>query len=554
MTRNNFHRNRAVILDRDGTIIKDVGHLTKVEQIEILPKVPEIIREINLQGWVVVVVTNQSVVGRGMCTNIDVEIVNDTITSMLLEQGAKIDAFVWCPHLPEDDCWCRKPRPGLLYRIAAAYHLDLRECLMIGDSETDMLAARSALCQFYHVKKNVGLQMSRFYRKAGVMDKIRIGDFQFKEAERAAVQRVMNSGRVSEWRETKAFEEEFADWVGAKHCVATSSGTAALMVGLKALEYLGLAPAGARVLIPALTFVATANAVKACGMEPVFSDIDEHTYTMNAHYIAIHNADVILPVHLFGFGADMKKINGAARWVSHRAAICEDACEAHGTLVGNQKAGSLGTWGAFSFYIAHTIQAGEMGAIVTDNADIARVARQIKAHGRLCSCKVCTRNTTGCHRLKDGDPRFLAQFVGYNFKANEWTTAIARAQLAKASENIARRKANAQTLTNLLLDGQDRFLLPGFRRGDVPMVYPIVLKNGNRDEAIVKLEAAGVEARPAFGCIPLHQPAYAEYKREYTGMLPISEWVGESGFYVGCHQYLTGEQLGRMARVILESV
>jgi histidinol-phosphate phosphatase family protein len=163
-------RNRAVLLDRDGTIIKDVDHLTKVEQIEILPGVAKVIREINLRGWVVLVVTNQSVVRRGMCTNADVELVNDTITMRLLEDGAKIDAFVWCPHLPEDDCWCRKPRPGLLYRLAAAYHLDLRECLMIGDSESDMLAARAALCNFYAVKKNVGLAQWDVERLAKVRE------------------------------------------------------------------------------------------------------------------------------------------------------------------------------------------------------------------------------------------------------------------------------------------------------------------------------------------------------------------------------------------------
>jgi dTDP-4-amino-4,6-dideoxygalactose transaminase len=109
-------------------------------------------------------------------------------------------------------------------------------------------------------------------------------------------------------------------------------------------------------------------------------------------------------------------------------------------------------------------------------------------------------------------------------------------------------------LTRLLSGGQRKFHLPAFRRDDVPMVYPIILKNGNRDELLVKLESAGVEARPAFGCIPLQQPAYSEYKAEYAGMLPMAEWVGERGFYVGCHQYLTDEQLERMAMVILESV
>jgi len=364
----------------------------------------------------------------------------------------------------------------------------------------------------------------------------------------------MDSGRISEGKEVRAFEEEFAAWLGVKHAVALSSGTAALMVGLKTLEYLGWVPEGAGVLIPALTFVATANAVKLCGMEPLFADIDRHTYTMQADYVTFNDADAILPVHLFGFAANMDALNNAIRWRNGRGVLCEDACEAHGTLVKGLKAGTLSTWGAFSFYIAHTIQAGELGALVTDNADIARVAKQLRAHGRMCTCKTCTRSTTGCPRLKDGDPRFLAQFVGYNFKPMEWSAALARVQLNKATENIAHRKANATTLTNLLQDAQDKLQLPSFRDGDVPMVYPMVLKNGNRDKLIVTLEAAGVEARPSFGCIPLQQPAYSEYKRRYEGMLPIAEYIGSQGFYVGCHQYLTQLQLKRMAEAILESV
>lgn len=386
------------------------------------------------------------------------------------------------------------------------------------------------------------------------MDKIRIGDFQFTQAERDAVIRVMDSGRISEWNEVRAFEEEFADWVGTKHCVAVSSGTAALMVGLKALEYLGMVPSRASVLIPALTFISDANAVVLSGMKPLFGDVDLWTYTLRPDYVSIFSPDVVLPVHLFGFGANMDAINREACLLSSHSVLCEDACEAHGTLISGGKAGSHSTWGAFSFYIAHTVQAGEFGALVTDNADIARLARQIKAHGRMCTCKVCTRNTSGCPKLKDGDPRFLSQFIGYNFKPMEWSAAIARVQLNKASENIARRKANAKTLTNYL-SGHPYLGLPGFRDTDVPMVYPILLRDKiNRDELLVTLESKGVEARPMFNCIPLQQPAYSAYKKQYVETLPISETVGKRGFYVGCHQYLTQEQLKRMAEVIIESV
>jgi len=152
-------RNRAVFLDRDGTIIRQVDgeYVTKPEQIDILPGAAERIKAINEAGWLVCIVTNQQCVGRGLCTNEDVEEVHNRLALALALSDAQINSFVWCPHELSDECYCRKPRPGLLYRMAIAHKLDLRECLMIGDSESDMLAARAAGCQWFPVKKNVGL-------------------------------------------------------------------------------------------------------------------------------------------------------------------------------------------------------------------------------------------------------------------------------------------------------------------------------------------------------------------------------------------------------------
>jgi histidinol-phosphate phosphatase family protein len=152
-------RNRAVFLDRDGVLIEQVDgkYVTKPEQIKVLPEVGNRIATINRAGWLVCVVTNQACVHKDICTNEDVKEVHNKLIEMLAVSGARINSFVWCPHTQEEECYCRKPRPGMLYRMAVGHHLDLRECLMIGDSERDMLAARAAGCQFYEVKKNVGI-------------------------------------------------------------------------------------------------------------------------------------------------------------------------------------------------------------------------------------------------------------------------------------------------------------------------------------------------------------------------------------------------------------
>jgi D-glycero-D-manno-heptose 1,7-bisphosphate phosphatase len=153
-------RNRAVILDRDGTLNHQVDgeYILSPKDLKILPGVSERIKAINKAGWLTLIVTNQQCVGKGLCTNEVIGEVNDSLTKQLAISGARIDAYMWCPHLKEDECYCRKPRPGMFYYLASRYHLDLRECLFIGDSESDMLAARAANIQWFPVTKNKGIQ------------------------------------------------------------------------------------------------------------------------------------------------------------------------------------------------------------------------------------------------------------------------------------------------------------------------------------------------------------------------------------------------------------
>lgn len=383
-------------------------------------------------------------------------------------------------------------------------------------------------------------------------DTIRIGDFQFGPSERAAINRVMDSGRISEGPECRAFEDEYASYVGTKYCVAVSSGTSALMVGLLATKYLH----GIRsVLMPALTFVATANAARLLGLEVKFGDVEGRTFTLSPQSIIWQAADLVLPVHLFGFPVDMDTLVRNSRYAIEKTIVAEDACEAHGTTLGGQMAGSAGLWGAFSFYIAHTIQAGEFGCLVTNDKDIADMARSLKAHGRVCGCRTCTRNTTGCPYLNRGslDPRFLCLNPGFNFKPMEWQAAIARVQLGKVDENISKRRENVGRLNVLLDPIADKVQLPPLMDNVGYMAYPIVLRTpGIRDSVISTLSDRGVESRPIFGCIPTQQTAYREWRDR--GEWPVADYIGANGFYVGCHQYLEKDDVEELGKVVMRTV
>jgi CDP-6-deoxy-D-xylo-4-hexulose-3-dehydrase len=221
-------------------------------------------------------------------------------------------------------------------------------------------------------------------------------------------------------------------------------------------------------------------------------------------------------------------------------------------------AGSWGHASSFSFYIAHNIQAGELGAVCTDDPEVARRIRKIKANGRVCDCAVCTRPEGKCPKFREGkgdwDPRFLHDEVGYNFKTTEFSAAIAAAQVEVQVEGggeIARkRRENVRTLNDLLARHSSLLRLPHYSDDVSYLGYPLVIRDPvrlNRERLQLALEAEGVETRPLFGCIPVHQPAYAHLRKEYQGKLPNAEYIGANGFYIGCHQYLTREDLDNVA-------
>jgi D,D-heptose 1,7-bisphosphate phosphatase len=147
-------RRRAVFLDRDGVLVRDVDHLTSVSQLEILPGVPEALRRLHDAGWAVVVVTNQSVVARGWLTEDGLRDIHRELASRLAARGAVLDAIYYCPHHPDGAvaayrlaCDCRKPKPGLLLRAADDLDLDLGASVMVGDVPTDVEAGKRAGCR-----------------------------------------------------------------------------------------------------------------------------------------------------------------------------------------------------------------------------------------------------------------------------------------------------------------------------------------------------------------------------------------------------------------------
>lgn len=316
---------------------------------------------------------------------------------------------------------------------------------------------------------------------------------------------------------------------------------------------------GSKVITSPVTYIATSNALVTTGFEPVYVDIDLKSFALLPEKIEEHlenvedceNYSLVLPVHLMGYPCDMDAINSIAKRFGLQT--FEDSAQAHGTLYKGRKTGSLSLLSDFSFYIAHNIQAGEMGAITTDNKELAKLIRRIKANGRLCDCFVCTRSQGICPRLgrihdddEDFDPRFVHDKIGFNFKTMEFQAALAIGQLRKADWIFERRQQNVRYLNENLQKFSSLLQLP-LHSGDVSyLAYPIVVRKPDvisRKMLRTELEKNGIETRPLFGCIPTQQPAYAHLKQKYEGKLPNAEYVGKHAFYIACHQYLEQEDL-----------
>lgn len=391
-----------------------------------------------------------------------------------------------------------------------------------------------------------------------IRKQILVGTIEISQEEKTAINEVLDSGRISEGIKTREFEQKWAEFVTTKYCVATSSGSGALITALMALKYLYKLESRLKVITSPLTYIADANALSVSGFEPVFVDIDPMKFCIACESIERHlketndvgDYSIILPVDLMGYSVELDKIKKIA--AQYDLIVLEDAAQAHGTIYQGEKAGSNADLAVFSFYLAHNIQAGEMGCITTNNYDIYCLAKKVKTQGRACECPVCTRNKGFCSLLEnyegddDFDPRFSHSLIGYNFKTMEFQCALAITQLKRIDWIIQRRQENVEYLNKGLEDFSRLFQLPLHSPEISYLAYPIVIKEPgviSRKKLRNELEEKGIETRPLFGCIPTQQPAYSYLKEKYTGKLPNAEYVGLNGFYIGCHQYLSQEDL-----------
>lgn len=339
------------------------------------------------------------------------------------------------------------------------------------------------------------------------MRQIKLTEVKISKSARNRVDDVLSSGLVGQSPLIQEFEEKFAEWIGAKHAIAVSSGTMADTIAVAVIKALN--PGNDRVLIPALTFAAHLNSVLYNGLKPIFYDIDDNTVDLR-HDFLLH-----FPVHLLG----------TPRLCDfYKRTTIEDTCEAMGSSVDGKKCGTFGDMGTFSFFPSHTMTTGEGGMIVTDRGDLNELARRMRNHG------------------KNSGLDFHFDVVGFNGKMTSIQAALGIEALKRVNDDIEKRRDNW-----LYLGGKE---MPGISVS--PHAFPVFLRSKEeRDAMMKKLNDNGIECRNLFSSLPTQENAY-KFLGHSLGDFPESERIGDCGLYVPCHQYLTKTDLKRIKGIIDE--
>ncbi|BAL22592.1 DegT/DnrJ/EryC1/StrS aminotransferase family protein [Azoarcus sp. KH32C] len=361
------------------------------------------------------------------------------------------------------------------------------------------------------------------------MKRISVAEPKFGGKEREYVLDCMDSTWISSaGKYITAFEETFARFCGVRHAIATNNGTTALHLALVAL---GLKP-GDEVLIPTVTYIATANAVRYCGAEPVLLDVCPDTMNIDPAELERRltpKTKGIIPVHLYGHPAEMEPIMAFAR--RHNLFVLEDAAEAHGAEYQGKKVGTFGDCATFSFFGNKIVTTGEGGMVTTNDDDLAAHLRLLRGQGM------------------DPKRRYWFPEVGYNYRMTNIQAAIGLAQMENIDQALAERQRLAGWYNEALAPLATDIVLPATApwAHHVFWMYTVFLRTGGeeRRNAIMRaLDEQGIETRPVF--YPMHVlPPYQQ-----PSSFPVADLWSHRGINLPTHQLLSRDDVQRIAEAL----
>ncbi len=339
----------------------------------------------------------------------------------------------------------------------------------------------------------------------------------------------MKSGHLRQGPVTEDFEKQFARAVGARFAVAVNSGTAALF-----LAYRVLLKPGDEVIVPDFTFAATATMATAAGVIPIFADVDPKTFNLDPADVErriTRRTGAIVPVHLFGYPADIVRLSALAR--RHRLQVIWDAAQAHGARFRGRDVGSFPDIACYSFYPSKNMTTGEGGMIITSDPSLASEFRLLRSHGE--------------------ESRYTHVRIGFNFRMTDVAATLGRTQLAKLPAALRARRRNAAIFTRGL-QGLPGLETPRVAQGILPAfnLFTVQIdaeKMGiSRDDLQKALAARGVESSVHYP-VPLHRQPIFQGKGT-DAEFPVSARLARTVLSLPVHPHLTKEDLQRIVRAV----
>jgi dTDP-4-amino-4,6-dideoxygalactose transaminase len=346
---------------------------------------------------------------------------------------------------------------------------------------------------------------------------------------RRAIDEVLESMQLTIGPNVKAFDQEFASYIGTKHSIGVGSGTDALQLAIRACGV----SSGDEVITVSHTFFATVEAILYANARPILVEIDEKTMLIDPAAVAAAitpRTKAIIPVHLYGRAVDLKPIRQLAQ--DRNITIIEDAAQAHGALLDDGKrAGTGGRVNCFSFYCSKNLGAyGEAGSITTNDDRLAEELRALREHGQ--------------------STRYYHPVIGYNARLDEIQAAILRIKLRRLEEWNARRRALARMYDERLKGtGVIAPEIPADIRRHVFYTYTIRVTGGKRDDLRKYLGERGIGTQIHYP-VPIHLQQSAEFLGYRKGDMPITEKVASEVLSLPMFPELTDEQLERVADAV----
>ncbi len=371
--------------------------------------------------------------------------------------------------------------------------------------------------------------------------------------ERAAVERVMNSGRYTIGQEVEAFERAFADYHGRKHAVMVNSGSSANLVAVAALSHKKKNPLkpGDEVIVPAISWATTYHPLQQYGLKLRFVDVEADTLNMDTAQLSAAltpKTKAVVCVSVLGNPAALDVVRAFAD--EHGLCFLEDNCESLDAELDGKKTGTFGDVSTFSFFFSHHISTGEGGMLITDDAELDGLARVIRAHGWIRDMP------DGLDLFEAGDDSFAEayRFVipGYNLRPQEINGAVGGEQLKKLPAMTEARRKNLAKFQKLF-DGDGRFLIQREHGKSSSFSFTIIVKPESgleRADVFGPLKEAGIGYRMITGgCFPRHD-AIKYFDHDCIGELANANMAHDRGFFVGNHPFDLGEQIDKLRDVL----